>query len=444
MKKLFVLAFVLLTALVLTPSCGNNPAQPSQKHTKTPTATRTFTLDPSLGTATDTATPEPPTFTPTITETLICVSPLSFGKNFAGSSNSVFSQNAFLVKYDLPVDGKIIRLHAHVSAVPTPGTQIRMALYTDNAGNPGTLLSESGPQAAIVGWNTVEIPDTATQLAGSYWIAANTDSGVGYSYDTGASGDSQYTGIAFGSFPSTYGGGSAATWDFSFYADYCAQPGSDTPTKTPTWTLTPTITLSSTPTKTETALCSSNYSFGTNFPLESTGVFNATGYVFCNPVTLTAAGQVTKLHFYAGAAGGNVQMALYSDNAGAPDARIVQSGGQAAVSGVNNFDVPNTGILSPGVYWIALVPQTSVNLYNSYNSGNTGGFWGNGSYGSLPDPMTGNVQGYTFSFYADFCVSGGSPTPVPTVTWTPTSTDTKTPTVTPTETTAPNCQGNFT
>ena len=50
---------------------------------------------------------------------------------------------------------------------------------------------------------------------------------------------------------------------------------------------------------------------------------------------------------------------------------------QAAVSGVNNLDVPNTAPLAPGVYWIVLVPQTSVNLF-AENDG-VSGYWMNGS-----------------------------------------------------------------
>ena len=454
MNRYFVYCLLLMVPEMLYIGCASNnaPSNPggngptstftvtntsgSPTDTPTNTKTNTPTLNPTLGTATFTFTPPPPTSTPTNTETPLCSSPYSFGNTTPGASNSGFSMlSLYASHFNLPVAGKVIRLHVYCPN--TVGPNIRMGLYTDSSGAPQSLISESSPQTSIVGWNTVDIPDTASLAAGTYWIALVSDGTLGLAYDNGSLGDTQYQSMAFGPMPVNFSGGSSTNWLFTYYADYCVDPGSPTPLPTSTPTHTPTSTPTNTATLTQTPVpsCQGNYSAGTNFPLLSTGVFNNYGSFFCSPITMTVTGRVTQLHFYAGAGGNNVQMALYTDNLGIPKTLLTSSNSQAAVSGVNTLDVPDTGDLAPGVYWIAVRPDSgsNVNLYNS-NPG-SGGYWANDGAGAFPSNISGGSDpGYVFSFYADYCVMSGSPTPANTPTWTytPTATATNTPTSTPT------------
>lgn len=425
----------------------NTPTPNLTLGTATNTPTYTATLNLTLGTATYTHTPPPPTNTPTRTETPLCVSPFTFGKNFAGGSNSLFSaNNLFASRYNLPVAGRITRLHAHFPN--SIGANVRMALYSNAASQPGSLISESSPQVSVGGWNTFEIPDTAQQAAGIYWIALVCDStGVGISYDTGASGDGFTSSLTFGPFSSSPAG-TTTTYAYAFYADYCVTGGSPTPisTPTPTPTFTLTFTPTITPTHTPVPACNGNYSAGRNWPLSTTGVFNNYGSIFGNAITMTVAGRVTMLHYYSGGAGNNVSMALYTDNGGVPQNLITKSSPQGAVSGINNVDVPDTALLSPGVYWVIIRPDSgsNLNLYNAYPGAGNGGYWINDGAGDFPNVSTGGSDpGYIFSSYADYCIQGASPTPVHTLTWTFTPSFTPTFTHTYTQTPVPACNGSY-
>ena len=99
------------------------------------------------------------------------------------------------------------------------GQQVIMALYTDNAGAPGTLITESASTTLSAGDNIIDVPDVAIN-AGDYWImkviggatATITESNSGSSL-------THYTSLSFGSsLPTNYSAGSTysddifATW----------------------------------------------------------------------------------------------------------------------------------------------------------------------------------------------------------------------------------------
>jgi len=56
---------------------------------------------------------------------------------------------------------------------------------------------------------------------------------------------------------------------------------------------------------------------------------------------------------------GNVQVGIYSDNAGAADALLNSVGSTAVVSGVNIITFPSTSIISGTDYWLAYNCDTS-------------------------------------------------------------------------------------
>ena len=62
------------------------------------------------------------------------------------------------------------------------GALVKLALYTDVAGNPGTLVASVGPFTLANGVN--EIPATATLQAGTYWIMGiyNISASIGISF----------------------------------------------------------------------------------------------------------------------------------------------------------------------------------------------------------------------------------------------------------------------
>lgn len=94
------------------------------------------------------------------------------------------------------------------------GTNIQMAVYTDNGGAPGDLVIASG--TALVVGGTVSLPVTATQLyPGNYWIMAVYDSNGEPTFGTLQTTLVYYKYFAFGgSMPSTL------TGTTSYYSDY--------------------------------------------------------------------------------------------------------------------------------------------------------------------------------------------------------------------------------
>ncbi len=442
--KRFRLTAILLTLVALAYVGCKKKSSPTAPGQEPPT--NTLTVNPLTGTptmtSTNTRTPTPgsPTATPTITETPLCASPFTFGKNFLGASSSVFSSgNLFASRYTLSTSGQVTKLHVYAT---TSGSSVRMALYDNNGSAPGNLLTQSSVRVTTVGWNTLDVPDTGALPAGTYWIAVAFDIDLGLAFDTGSTGDGQYSGMAFGPFPPTFSGGTANTWAFSAYADYCVGAATDTPVPTDTWTPTPTFTPTFTHTFTQTPLpgCST-FSFGKNWIGAANGVYNNPN-IFASRFTLTAVGQATVLHAYIHSAptpGTNLEMAIYNDVASQPGTVLAASSSQSAVNGWNNVDIPNTVALAPGTYWIALEADHPIDL--SLDNQTTGdGQYQSASFGSFPSPFTGSgATDWSFSFYADYCVGAGTPTPVRTATWTPTPTFTSTPTATFTFTPLPAC-----
>lgn len=92
----------------------------------------------------------------------------------------------------------------------TGGVTMRLALYTDSGGKPGSLLAETGDLVSVAGGRTEgSIPGTATPAPGPYWVMtlikagtlqiATESNSVTYYYETG---------VTYGSFPPSFSGSS--------------------------------------------------------------------------------------------------------------------------------------------------------------------------------------------------------------------------------------------
>jgi hypothetical protein len=444
--SVFLLALFVLCSVALVGCPGkSSPTSPTGTGSAalTPTGTPTQCVN-GLGT------PCTSTSTPTITETPACSSPFTFGKNtISGSSSEFSSGNALASRFNLSTGGKVIALHAYIPGAN--GGNIRMALYSDSSSQPGTLISVSGSQPAVTGWNFVNIPDTGVLGSGYYWIALATDNnsnGVTLSFDHTTTGAGEFGSMSYATFATTFPAGSTNDYNFSYYADYCVSAGSPTPVPTGTFTPTATSSPTNSPTLTQTASCSTGYSFGRNYtPSGSVSLGLNDGTEFSR-FTLPVAGVVSGLHAYILAPNGDsFAMGIYSNNGSAPGTLISASGSQVAVSGWNNFSIPGTALLPAGTYWIAAGTNSPTNslffALNDYtlNADSTDGYVE--GFTVIPATYSGgsgpNQQSYYF--YADYCVPGSSPTPInsPTRTFTTTAT----PTNTPTSTQTASCSNSF-
>ncbi|HEX5455853.1 MAG TPA: hypothetical protein VFW77_00620 [Candidatus Saccharimonadales bacterium] len=90
-----------------------------------------------------------------------------------------------------------------------PNNQFQVAIYTDNAGLPGTLIANSA-SGTLTGNSWVSVPITATLSAGTtYWLVYNTNAGGNGNnnlmYDAGTAGQYQQIAQTFGTWPSSFG-----------------------------------------------------------------------------------------------------------------------------------------------------------------------------------------------------------------------------------------------
>lgn len=96
---------------------------------------------------------------------------------------------------------------------------MRMAIYTDNAGAPDALLAETSVTPCASGWNNLALPSAVNLTAGAYyWIAWQYDTASNnLCYASGSANQTFYMGYIFGAFPATMPGGgyTAVQWSIN-------------------------------------------------------------------------------------------------------------------------------------------------------------------------------------------------------------------------------------
>ena len=124
------------------------------------------------------------------------------------------------------------------------------------------------------------------------------------------------------------------------------------------------------------------------------------------------------LYITSSGTGGHAQVAIYTDNGNKPGTLLAKSSSDTITSsGWHDFSGFNVPITGGTKYWLACESDT-YKLAWHYNNGGANYYQGTaGSYGTFPNPYTGNYGGsYTTSIYATYTTSGNTPTPTPTPT----------------------------
>jgi hypothetical protein len=103
------------------------------------------------------------------------------------------------------------------------GGNIRLKLYADSGGVPGTLLCETNSTVAAVGWNDIA-PTTLPSIVAStkYWLGVETDNANPAYYYTAGIGGAHYIGHTYGTGPSPFGSGSNLTATLNMRMTYTA------------------------------------------------------------------------------------------------------------------------------------------------------------------------------------------------------------------------------
>ncbi len=161
-------------------------------------------------------------------------------------SAGVSTSHIAAAPYSLPADGLVTSLSA-VFPITTPSPlisgEVRLALYSDASGSPGSLLAEATPVPFVNGQAvyTALVPPT-NLAAGTYWLAAQgagtgvlvnsggmawCDMFLGLYSQSGRGVDETWT---YGPFPSSLAPTSSTGYTYQLWANYCP----DTPSPTPT------------------------------------------------------------------------------------------------------------------------------------------------------------------------------------------------------------------
>jgi len=118
------------------------------------------------------------------------------GVDDSNPSSGTYPGNDFFLYRFLAVDSGNITSFK----IKTSGSgNVKVAVYADNAGAPGTLLNAVNTSTPVVaGWNDIIIPPTGVVSGTSYWLAYASDAAIGY-YQS-AAGTLKYKSVTYSSF----------------------------------------------------------------------------------------------------------------------------------------------------------------------------------------------------------------------------------------------------
>lgn len=129
--------------------------------------------------------------------------------------------------------GVIATLFANVGTTigTAPNNVAQMAIYTNSAGNPGTLLGSTSATTLASGWNSFTLSSPVSITNGTvYWIAYNTNGTTAaqnnLKYES-TGGTSKYAAQTYGTWPGSFGANSGSVFKFSMYGIIQASAGSD-------------------------------------------------------------------------------------------------------------------------------------------------------------------------------------------------------------------------
>ena len=150
----------------------------------------------------------------------------TFGYASIGASSDSEPANYMMgCKFSATEAGTVTKISAYIRALS--GTaNVRVAIYSDNSGVPGTLLAQSG--AVSVGTTASWVNFTLScnvSASASYWLILQWDSSITIYFASGATSQFAYTPQSYASgFPNSWTRASYTNWKQSIYATYTSIP----------------------------------------------------------------------------------------------------------------------------------------------------------------------------------------------------------------------------
>jgi hypothetical protein len=243
--------------------------------------------------------------------------------------------------------------------------EAKVALYTDNAGSPGTLIVKNDSGTAVTGgqWNPISISSTAVTFGTTYWIAAMGNASGVITNKSGVATSKYNASYSYNifTFPSTFPGTSNIGVELLF-----AAYGID---KTPK----PDFLFGST----ETPV--SNNSFDVLYSTRFTSELNCVA----TEVRVWTAASVNS----------EVKVAIYDDDGGVPDKLLSSNDSGIAVSGGasgqwNVISIPDVILTKNVHYWIAVIGFTVGSTMKSADVGSSSRYTSGYTYSTFTFPST--------------------------------------------------------
>jgi hypothetical protein len=133
------------------------------------------------------------------------------GSDDAATTTAASNNYLVMDRYAAIATGNVTQIRVKC----TTGGNVKVALYNDASGSPGTLITANNTGASVsAGWNNISLPSTPINSGQYYWIAFNSDVNcVGFIASTGS-------GLAFRPFSYATDFPASAGTGFSTYTIY--------------------------------------------------------------------------------------------------------------------------------------------------------------------------------------------------------------------------------
>ncbi len=142
-----------------------------------------------------------------------------------GSTDGTDSNFINTTRFTAGATGTISTLYALIGATlgTSPNNKAQMAIYAGTASAPTTLLASSSDITLTANaWNAFPISSVSVTSGQVYWLGYNTNGTASthnnMRYHNTASNQSAYISRTYGTWPSTWPGGTNSTFEFSIYA----------------------------------------------------------------------------------------------------------------------------------------------------------------------------------------------------------------------------------
>ena len=129
--------------------------------------------------------------------------PIQFAQTTTLSPNFLLAEQV-----TVPANAVLASANVILNSPVDAGTDIKVGLYTDAAGSPGTLIASTASAVATIGRNELPFSPAGPIAAGNYWFALITDTEVGIRF-------SITTSVTFKLAPHTFANAIPATYPTS-------------------------------------------------------------------------------------------------------------------------------------------------------------------------------------------------------------------------------------